>query len=160
MASTVGFAIMAITQRMRKAAKNVGKSSTEAEALEKAEYSPSYARSGRIKYTAGWQELVEKNIDKKKVFRVIDEGMDANKPILDGEGFWPDHPTRLKAADTAIKVTGGYAPEKTLNLNVEVEATEEIKEAAKKLNELYRGTSKPDVRDVSGPMGDQAPDKE
>lgn len=47
-----------------------------------------------------------------------------------------------KALDKAYKLKGKYAAEKHLNVNVEVEATEEIKEATKKLNELYRGVQR------------------
>lgn len=49
---------------------------------------------------------------------------------------------RLKAADQVFKVHGSYAAEKHVNLNVEVEASEEIKEIAQKVNELYRGGNK------------------
>lgn len=44
---------------------------------------------------------------------------------------------RLKAADQVFKVHGSYAPEKSVNLNVEVEASPEVKELAKRLNDAF-----------------------
>ena len=44
---------------------------------------------------------------------------------------------RLNAADKVFKVHGSYAAEKHVNVNMDVEPTEEIKEAARILNELY-----------------------
>ena len=46
---------------------------------------------------------------------------------------------RKSALDMAYKLKGKYAPDKTLNLNVEVDASPEIKELAKKINDVYRG---------------------
>lgn len=48
---------------------------------------------------------------------------------------------RLKAAEMVFKVHGSYAPEKQINLNVAVDADEEVREAARLLNEIHRGTS-------------------
>lgn len=47
-----------------------------------------------------------------------------------------DH-DRLDAADKVFKVHGSYAPDKHLNVNVDVEVSPEIKELANKLNKLY-----------------------
>lgn len=49
--------------------------------------------------------------------------------------------SRLKAADMIFKVHGTYAAEKHISLNVEVETSEKIKDAATKLNELFGGRS-------------------
>jgi hypothetical protein len=48
-----------------------------------------------------------------------------------------DH-DRLDAADKVFKVHGSYAPDKHLNVNVDAEPSPEIRELAKKLNEMYR----------------------
>lgn len=48
---------------------------------------------------------------------------------------------RLKAAEMIFKVHGDFAPEKSINLNVEVEANPEVKELTEKLNGIYRSTS-------------------
>ncbi len=49
---------------------------------------------------------------------------------------------RLKATDQVFKVEGSYAPEKSVNLNVEIEASPEILELTERLNAIYRGTDK------------------
>ncbi len=48
-----------------------------------------------------------------------------------------DH-DRLDAADKVFKVHSSYAPEKHVNLNVELEASPEIKALAAKLNQLHK----------------------
>lgn len=45
---------------------------------------------------------------------------------------------KLKAADMIFKVHGNYAAEKHLNVNVDVETSGRIQEAANLLNELHR----------------------
>lgn len=51
-----------------------------------------------------------------------------------------DANARKGALDMAYKLKGLYAPEKNLNVNVDVEATETIKELAEEVNRLYRGS--------------------
>lgn len=53
----------------------------------------------------------------------------------------PDYAVRHKYLDSAYKIKGSYAPEKSVNVNVEVEASPVIKELTDKLNGLYRGSS-------------------
>lgn len=43
-----------------------------------------------------------------------------------------------KGLDMGYKIKGSYAPEKTVNMNIEVESSEEIKRLADQLNELNR----------------------
>ncbi len=50
-----------------------------------------------------------------------------------------DH-DKLDAADKIFKVHGSYAPDKHLNVNVDIEPSPEIKELTQKLNEIYRGS--------------------
>ena len=50
------------TTRAKIAVKNIGKYRTDQELLESANYKPSYAKSGLIKTTKGWQELMEKHL--------------------------------------------------------------------------------------------------
>ena len=49
-----------IRPRHIEAVKNVGKGRTEAEVLEALNYSPSYAKSGRIKNTESWKKVSER----------------------------------------------------------------------------------------------------
>ena len=46
-----------------------------------------------------------------------------------------------KGLDMGYKIKGTYAPEKTVNMNIEVESSEEIKKLADQLNELNRSKS-------------------
>lgn len=49
--------------------------------------------------------------------------------------FWAaDNKARKDALDMAYKLRGSYAPEKSLNVNIDVEVSDDIKELAKKLN--------------------------
>jgi hypothetical protein len=57
------------------------------------------------------------------VFKILNNGKEEN---------------RLKASDQIYKRLGGYAPDKSINLNVEVQASPEIKALTEKLNELYK----------------------
>lgn len=70
-----------------------------------------------------------------------------------------DH-DKLDAADKIFKVHGSYAPDRHLNVNVEVEALPEIKELAEKLNAIYRGTGIGSDGIEPSSVGDQAQDKE
>jgi len=67
---------------------------------------------------------------------------------------------RLNAAEKVFKVHGDYAPEKTLNVNVEVEASPEIKEVTQRLNEIYRSTSEPGDGGIARALDNEAQDKE
>lgn len=54
----------------------------------------------------------------------------------------PDGQALAKALDMVAKIQGAYAPERRLNLNIEVEASAEVKDLTNKLNEIYRGGEK------------------
>ena len=41
-----------------------------------------------------------------------------------------------KGLDMTFKLKGAYAPDKTINLNIEIDSSDEIKELAKRLDEL------------------------
>lgn len=107
---------------MKKAAKVLGKSRTEADALVKADYSPSYARSGQIKRTKGWQEMTEKELPDKKLLQVHKEGLEAT----DAKGN-KDFSTIHKYLDTAYKTKGRYAPVTSLSLNLSIDIDAEHK---------------------------------
>lgn len=52
--------------------------------------------------------------------------------------FASDNKARKDALDMAYKLKGKYAPEKSINFNIEVESSPEVKELAEKLNELQK----------------------
>jgi len=74
------------------------------------------------------QELKKLGFDPETARKVV------GQILLEGE----NDNVKLKAADMIFKVHGEYAPEKHVNLNMDVEPSEKIKEAAKLLNELHK----------------------
>ena len=115
---------MPTTIRHKRSLRNVGESRTQKEAFLRAGYSESYANSGRVKYTDGWKELVEKEVPKEDLVKVLKDGLKADKETFAGSKV-PDYPTRHKYLDTGIKVIGGYAAEKHENYNVNVHTSPE-----------------------------------
>lgn len=71
------------------------------------------------------QELRKLGFDTNNAKRVISE-------ILNDETNEPKD--RIKAAENVFKVHGDYAPEKTLNVNVQIKPTDRLKKLADKLN--------------------------
>lgn len=67
---------------------------------------------------------------------------------------------RLKANIDQLDRAGYKPTEKTVNINVEVEALPEIQALTEKLNALYGGTSEPSHGGQSGIVGNQTQDKE
>ncbi len=67
------------TTRAKLAIKNIGNSRTEEEALVNANYSPSYARSGQIKKTKGWLELMNKFLNDDELVKKHSEQLNSSK---------------------------------------------------------------------------------
>lgn len=99
--------------------------------------------------------IASENLNKPKIINALEEalpdellakihleGLFATKPIYDATGGLiaedADFNARHKYLDSAYKIKGRYAAEKHVNFNVEVEPTDELKEAAKILNDYYR----------------------
>ncbi len=80
-----------------------------------------------------------------------------NKVDKEGE---VDVPAVSKGLDMAYKIKGSYAPEKSVNVNVEVEASPVIKELTDKLNEVYGRTSEPSDGGITSVMDSEAQDQE
>lgn len=97
------------------------------------------------------EELEKMGFTTKKAKKTVAEIMN-NKKV--------NPHTRLEAADKVFKVNGDYAPKKNINVNVEVEPDEKIKELTAKLNELYGGGGKQSDGRESSVMDNQAPNKE
>lgn len=80
------------------------------------------------------REHVEANGLELIVIRLSDKGKMAFYSLDDAAA-------KGRALDMAYKLKGLYAPEKSINLNIETEvASEEIELLAEKLNEVYKGT--------------------
>lgn len=61
-----------------------------------------------------------------------------------------------KGLDMAYKIKGSYAPEKTMNVNIEIEATDEIKKLADELNAIHARTNISGNGVISSAMGQEA----
>lgn len=92
------------------------------------------------------EELIKVGFDPETAKSVVGE------IVLAGE----NDNVKLKAADIIFKVHGTYAPEKSVNLNVEVEASSEIKRLTSELNALYRGTGESGDGRSASPLGKEA----
>lgn len=87
------------------------------------------------------------------VIRESDKGKYAFYKTIDAQA-------RKAALDMAYKLRGSYAPEKSVNVNMEVEPTEDVKELTKKLNDLHRGTSIKSDGGSTSSMGEEVRDQE
>jgi hypothetical protein len=72
----------------------------------------------------------------------------------------PDGAARGKGLEIFHKVRGSFAPDKHLNVNVEVEASPDVEEAARILNEHFKGTSLTGNGEAPRLVGTQAQDQE
>lgn len=70
----------------------------------------------------------------------------------------PDANAIKGALDMAYKIKSTYAPEKSVNVNVEVEASPVIKELTDKLNGLYRGSSESSDGGITSVVDPEAQD--
>jgi hypothetical protein len=104
-----------------------GKNKPIGEILREANYSESTSKSPqRVTDSKGWQALMEKYIPDEKLQEVLEEGLRADKVISavivgskaneNTNDFIevPDHPTRHKYLDTALKLKKKYPAEKTI----------------------------------------------
>lgn len=71
-----------------------------------------------------------------------------------------DAVTQKAALDMAYKLKGSYAPEKSINVNIEAEDDGTIKSLTAQLNALHRGTSQSGHGGSSSTMGGEAQDQE
>lgn len=95
--------------------------------------STSEAYPGKILEQKGVKEaLGELGFDEDSAKKVV-------ASILHDERVKPHD--RLDAADKVFKVHGSYAPDKHVNVNVEIEASPEVRALAEKLNEIQREKS-------------------
>lgn len=71
-----------------------------------------------------------------------------------------DAMARKGALEMAYKLKGAFAPEKSLNLNIDVDADSTVKEVTEHLNEIYRGASISGYGTTSRTLDDQTQDQE
>lgn len=95
-------------------------------AMKEAGYSVATAKTPqKLTESKAWIEIMGEQLPDEMLLKVHKEGLNASKQIV-VEGVpldieQPDYATRHKYLDTAYKLKGSYAPEKTVNLNVNAE---------------------------------------
>ena len=117
------------TIKQKKAFKEVVNGSTLTKAMKVAGYSEETAkRTNKLTATGGWQELMDKHLPDSELAKVHKEGLHAYKVDrvtlkIGGEEELsmsndPDFQTRHKYLDSAYKLKGMYAPDKSINLHL------------------------------------------
>ena len=138
------------TIRQRKAVENlVGNGGNVTKAMREANYAEATINTPqKLTESKGFQELWEEVIPDTLLTEVHKEGLQAYKTDkitlkIGGEeqisiSNDPDFATRHKYLDTAYKLKGSYAPEKSVNLNLSV-STEKQKVAAEAITRFLNG---------------------
>lgn len=110
----------------------------------------SATKPSNLTNSKGWKDLMEEYLPDTDLAKVHKEGLSAAKKVFknnneSGEiefvGEEPDFSVRHKYLDSAYKLKGSYAPEKSLNVNVEARVADE---KALKLAEEYEERLKND----------------
>lgn len=111
------------------------------------------------------QKLIEEKLPDDVLFEIHREGLYASKPFFneDGEKIAEeaDYSVRHKYLDTAYKLKGAYAPDKHVNVNLDVESADPaLEEITNQLNELLKRTGGRSDGGTTSALGTQAQDKE
>jgi len=127
------------TIKQKVAFKEVLNGSTITSAMKKANYSDTTASTtGKLTNTKGWKELVDQHLPDKLLAQKHNEGLNAGKHIyknnnetgeIEDLGIEADYATRHKYLDSAYKIKGAYAPEKSVNVNINTQFSEEEKKS-------------------------------
>lgn len=123
--------------------------------------------------------IAHENLRKPKILKAIEEalpddilnqvhleGLYATKPIYSPKGDLvaedADFSVRAKYLELAYKRRGLFAPDRSINVNVEVEASPRLKEISKRINEALRPHGRRVGSDGAPPsdMGTEARDKD
>ncbi len=128
------------TIRQQKVFKAVVKGSTISGAMVKAGYSKTTAhRTNKVTRTKGWQELLKQHLPDSALAKRHRELLNKQETRTNADGdvidLGLDTQAVSKALDMAYKLKGAYAPEKSLNVNIEIPISPKLKELAEILNE-------------------------
>lgn len=95
-----------------------------------AKYSPNTAKTPqKLTESKGWIELMDEYIPDKELVKIHKEGLKANRKIFKNNNETgeiemvseePDFAIRHKYLDSAYKIKGSYAPEKSATVNVNI----------------------------------------
>lgn len=104
--------------------------------------------------------IAYENLRKPKILSAVEGAFpDDELYALHREGLYDeDLSIRHRYLDTAYKLKGSYAAEKHLNVNMDVEASDEIKQLAQTLNDIHRGTNIPSDGTSSRTLGEEVQD--
>lgn len=147
------------TIRQKKAVKALAENGgVVSRAMLTAGYSPMTAQDPKkLTDSDGFKELMGKYLSDEKLAKRHEELLDKREEyiwvdtkeiegkkitVLRREDLGPDVQAVSKGLDMAYKIKDRYAADKHINLNIEAEASPELKELAAKLNELHRTGSK------------------
>lgn len=156
------------TLKQKKAFKLVESGRKMGEIMVKAGYSKNTAIAPtKLTKSKGWNELMEKYLPDKLLAEKHRELLEVPKKVrryikgdLESEYEELDSQAISKGLDMGYKLKGKYAPEKSLNVNIELNSTPQIKELTEKLNGIYRGTSVPSDGRFASTLDNKAPNKE
>lgn len=94
-------------------------------AMREAGYAPSIThKTEKLTNSVGWQELMNQYLPDDKLAEVHQQGLAATRihtSHTEPDQVVEDWATRAKYLDMAYKVKGNYAPEKNINVNINVE---------------------------------------
>ena len=156
---------MSPTIRQKKAFKDVTENNRPISvAMRSAGYTASTAtRPKTLTDTKGWKELMDEYMPDSDLAKVHKEGLNASvsKRVGDEEIIEPDYNARHKYLDTAYKLKGSYAPERRVNVNVDIGLTDDEIKLAEQFIEQQRNTiSRQDNGSDSNIVGEETQDKE
>jgi len=119
-------------------------------AMEAVGYAPSVARTPAVLTKSnGWQELMRRHLPDSALAKRHRELLEKQEQISHLEKDIntgqikttfidvPDTQAVSKALDMAYKLKGAYAPEKSVNVNIDTEPSDRVKDLAKKLNDAF-----------------------
>lgn len=123
------------TIKQKKAAKAlVGNGGNVTQAMLEANYSPATANTPqKLTESEGFKEIWEELIPKELVVKTH------RRILLKNDKDGQPHSDAVRGVDMAYKVEDAYAPEKHMNVNVEVKANPIVEELAEKLNGILKG---------------------
>ena len=104
-----------MTAKISRYMQNLTDGLSKYEAAIKAGFSESAAKStSHIEKTEAFQRLKDEFIPKSMLYKKMQEGFEATKPIQHDQELidYPDYSTRHKYLDTALKIHGEYSPDK------------------------------------------------
>lgn len=115
-------------------------------AMSESDFSPAMAKNPqKLTRSKGWQELMDKYLPEEKLAKIHKQVLEKKEILLVSDGkegshleyTGQPHPDVVKGLDMAFKLRGSYAPEKSINLNLDAE---ELRAKIKQEIESFKNT--------------------